>query len=112
MLRSIVVREDKSRGCLEVKCPFAHRDRTIAEAATETGFYLKPGPGGLRLARNHQYCYQVTGQMGITGLTWCHFVVYRRRGIHVKHIEYDKRIWDVMAEELSKYYVKVLAKNI
>ena len=107
----IVVREDGCRGCLEVKCPFAHKDRTIAEAATEPGFYLKPGPGGLQLARNHQYFYQVMGQMGITGLTWCHFVVYTRRGIHVEYIEYDKRIWDVVVEELSKYYLDVLGRE-
>ena len=60
---------------LEVKCPFAARNKYI-NPVTVDYLYLDEHSGLMRLNNRHQYYYQVQGQLYITGRKTCFFVVY------------------------------------
>ena len=64
-------------GVAEVKCPYACRNVSPAEACTEKSFSCSLDESGkqLLLKRNHNYYCQIQGQMGITGRAWCDFIV-------------------------------------
>ena len=53
---------------LEIKCP-------SKESITEVP-YKKEKDGEKFLNRNHDYFYQVMGQLGLTGASWCDFMVW------------------------------------
>ncbi|KAJ8312189.1 hypothetical protein KUTeg_009562, partial [Tegillarca granosa] len=54
-------------GILEIKCPYSARDKTFKEACEDenlgTNFFLKKTDQGLSLDVNHEYWYQVQGQL-------------------------------------------------
>ena len=57
----------KMKGVLEIKCTTGH----------------------LKLKHNHKY-YQVQGQLALTGLEWCDFVIWNLGGISVERIYFDE----------------------
>ncbi len=59
---------NKSYGLLEVKCPDQY-------SYTGCQYLQKHSNDSYSLKRNHEYYYQVIGQMGITGMPWCDFFV-------------------------------------
>ena len=68
--------------CIEVKCPYSHKDRTPLEASSSPGFCCAAqlhsnGSKTLHLRCNHLYFAQVQGQMAVGGRPWCDFVVWR-----------------------------------
>ena len=53
-------------GVLEVKCPFKHRDKHTHDAVVDSKFCLrKSDDGTVHLCCNHEYYYQVQGQLAI-----------------------------------------------
>ena len=51
--------------------------KKIIDIITENKqFSLKQTDNGIKLKENHNYYYQVQGQMGITGLKWSDFCVW------------------------------------
>ena len=88
---------------LEVKCPFTAREQLISHASVP---YLKLNEDGdLELDRNHQYYYQVQGQMFCTGKQHCDFVVYTFKDMKVLNINFDQCFVDKMVEQLKSFYV-------
>ena len=86
-------------GFLEVKCPYAQRNVTPAEACLTPGFCctLQVNPDGttqLFLRTNHIYYAQVQGQMAVGNRPWCDFVIYTTKGINVQRIQFDKVYWE------------------
>ena len=54
---------------VEVKCPFSARDMTVKEACTEAkSLYCNIINNKCQLKVNHEYYFQVMGQMAITGV--------------------------------------------
>lgn len=63
---------------LEIKCPYSARNTTIKEAVeSRLIVYLKSSGDGFELNKNHNYFYQVQGQLNIWEKTTCYFVVWR-----------------------------------
>ena len=56
-----------------------------------------------RLKQNHAYYAQVQGQMGCTGVQWCDFVVYTKKGMSIKRI-FDRAYLVELQEKLCQYY--------
>ena len=84
-------------GLLEIKCPYTAYEQslTVEEAAgTLHGFCLSYEEGHLHLDRNHAYWWQVQGQLAITGLRWCDFVVWIKDSVFVKRIIPDTYFWE------------------
>jgi len=87
---------DDLYGLLEIKC--STRD-SIAMCP-----FLKHDSGTFKLKLSHDYYYQVMGQMGITGATWCDFLVMCQRDFHWERIYYDHEFFTEMKNKLDKFY--------
>ena len=77
---------------LEIKCPFAKRYLTVAEACRDKSFYLQSSNGKIHLKKTHHY--QCQGIMGITEISEIDFVVYTTRDIFIETICFDSNIWN------------------
>ena len=67
----------------------------------------------LKLRHNHQYFSQVQGQMAVTGITWCDFVIYTEKGLSVERIPFDRDFWQFdLLPKLTDFYDNCLAREI
>ena len=97
-------------GVLEVKCPASEKWKTLSpeECAKDVDFYcdLDTETRLCRLKRSHKYYFQVQGQMALTGMKWCDFVVWTLGGISVERIMFSEECWD-MFQKLKNFYQNV-----
>ena len=54
-----------------------------------------------KLKRDHAYFVQVQGQMGVTGASWCDFIIYTKKGISVERIAFDPAYWAELRQKLA-----------
>ena len=92
-------------GLAEYKCPYSLKgqsvDQLLATKAT-SHFCLSRGMDGhLRLKRSHVYYYQVQGQLAITKLPWCDFVVCE---LHIERVRVDPSFWSEVVVKLVSFY--------
>jgi len=100
---------------VEVKCPLKCVDTRLDWLAKhDQTFCLQPDlvTGGLRLKRNHDYFYQVQGQMHITKRPKCYFMVWSPIGYHLEIINYDDEFWNEVEETLENFYMNCLLPEI
>ena len=72
---------------LEIKCPYKHRNSKIADAYKDSKFCLQLDSSNQpKLRKNHDYYYQILGQLGITGGEYCDFIVWTLLDIHIERI--------------------------
>lgn len=88
---------------LEVKCPFTARGKVISPE-TVPYLYLCDETGHLKLYKEHNYFYQVQGQMMCTGRTTAYFCVYTLTDLKIIKIERDPIFIAKMFTELKKFY--------
>lgn len=63
-------------GVSGIKCPYTHKDSTIAEATGRNNFSLKKDEfGKVHLDKSRAYYHQAQSQMFICGVEYCDFVV-------------------------------------
>jgi hypothetical protein len=87
-----------SWGLLEIKC-------STADSLAECKFLCNDkNTGKLQLKRSHDYYYQVMGQMGITGYSWCDLFVSTQTEHHLERIEYDEAFFSNMMQKLCSFY--------
>ena len=86
---------------LEVKCPYASRDRTITSTTVP---YLKLVDGSLQLDTAHSYHYQIQGQLFCAGMTDCDLVIYTGSDMKILHITRDEHFIDGMLNQLLSFY--------
>ena len=105
---------DGSLGLIEVKCPFKHRASMISDACKDPQFCLQfdSSKGFVSLKRTHNYYYQVTGQLAITGACICYFVVWTCNDIFIEEIKLDADHWTCMQHKLTKFYFEHFGKRI
>jgi hypothetical protein len=96
----------KSAGLIEIKCPYSQRNSTVEEASQEGAFFCTIVDGKVTLKKQHQYYFQVQGQMGVTGLRWCDFVVWTLKGMHVERICFNESLWASMLVRLERFFLK------
>ena len=81
---------------VEVKCPLIRaRDKTIEQACTDDKSFccnIVNNTPSLRI--DHEYYYQILGQMAITGIKIYDFVIWTPKGIHVQTIHFDSDFWN------------------
>ncbi|PIK43254.1 hypothetical protein BSL78_19892 [Apostichopus japonicus] len=100
-------------GLLEIKCPLVQKELSLEEAVSSKGFYLKKGHTNMySLMKNHPHGYydQVQGQLAISGLSGCDFVVYLSDSheMAVIRILFDEEYWNSLLSKLNNFYVKSL----
>ena len=80
-------------GTLEIKCPYTQRNKTIVDACKKSNFPCEAEEDSVHLKTNHDYYYQVQGQLAILNLTWCDFVVWTVRDMHIERIYFNEKFW-------------------
>ena len=105
----------KTFGGLECKCPISKAGMTVEEACIDRTFYLKKdNEGNITLKKNHNYHYQIQGQMYITGLKWTDFVVWFGDGNEfVQRINFDSEEWSKSClPALDYFYEKAFVPEL
>lgn len=91
-------------GLVEIKCPSSKFLVTPLEACADPRFCLHNINGSPTLKTTHVYYDQVQGQMGLTGVTWCDFIVYTSRGLSIERIRFDPVHWGRLREKLHSVF--------
>ncbi len=89
---------------VEIKCPYTLRNLKPKEACKDPNFFCSLVDGKPTLKKDHNYYYQIQGQLGICGLPWCDFVVFFQRGLIIERILFDRAFWSQMASQLTVFY--------
>ncbi|KAK4327338.1 hypothetical protein Pmani_002170 [Petrolisthes manimaculis] len=72
-----LVNEEK---VIEIKCPYVARNSQINSSTIN---YLQDTPNGLQLDNNHNYYYQIQGEMMCTGREICDLVIFTFEDLQV-----------------------------
>ena len=109
------------QGVVEVKCPFCVSEMSFQEAAAGvSSFCLERLPGDkLQLRLDHAYYYQCQLQMFVTRRSFCDFVLWSPKELHIERIALDvamiqqsvpvaEKFWKlcVLPELLGKCYTR------
>lgn len=63
--------------------------------------------GKLELKKPHAYYWQIQGQMLITGMDWCDFVVSAEEDILIQRVYRDSDVLDTIKEKVDRFYFSV-----
>lgn len=95
---------------VEVKCPATAENLTPHAAITEkkiTSCTIEDGK--LKLKENHEYMFQIQGQLHITQRDFCYFVIWTPHGLLTELIERNDDFWESkMVNHLTKFYMESL----
>ncbi|XP_029958785.1 uncharacterized protein LOC115396857 isoform X2 [Salarias fasciatus] len=83
-------------GLVEVKCPNV--------ASYVDCPYIKISEGTETLRKSHPYYWQIQGQMLISGLDWCDFVVYAQEDMFIKRIPRDEEVTETIKEKVDSFF--------
>lgn len=98
---------DGTTGIAEIKCPYSARDLTIAQASQQLkSFCLEASGNDYKLKFNHDYWYQVQGQLLVTGAPFCMFIVYTKTDLWHSKILPDIDAMEMLLNKLSKFYIQ------
>jgi len=86
---------------LEVKCPFAAKDKFISPATVP---YLKKVGDDLQLDTKHVYYYQIQGQLLCSDRDLCYFCVYTHKDMRVVKIQKDRSFIAEMLPHLQQFW--------
>ncbi|XP_045189076.2 uncharacterized protein LOC123546672 [Mercenaria mercenaria] len=97
-----------STGLVEVKCPYSARNYSVLQAIQSNvkDFCLIQTGENIELNRNHAYYFQVQGQLLVTGMPFCEFIVYCNEDIFVQRIEPDRDIMLTILKKMTDFYIK------
>ena len=102
---------------LEIKCIHDTNvyPKSIVEIAKQrkSSFYCQvDSEGVLSLRQNHQYYYQVMGEMATTGLLVADFVIYHPRTAEIKvlQVPFDSEVWAKIKVKLDYFTQKFLSQ--
>ena len=88
--------ENPPFGLIELKCP-------LVDSVNQCQC-LKKNNGILQLKSSHQYYYQIMGQMALSGLRWCDFIVWTPNDMHIERIKFDCDVFSGMKMKLDLFY--------
>ena len=89
---------------VEVKCPYKARDKTLDSMYSDKSFCLCLDNGIPTLKKNHEYFYQIQGQMAMTGIHICDFVVWTPFDYIVITILFDRDLWTKQCYPILKHF--------
>ncbi|XP_030293036.1 uncharacterized protein LOC115593591 [Sparus aurata] len=88
--------ENPPFGLLEIKCPNA---KSYVDCT-----YLRLQSDTMKLKKQHSYYWQVQGQLLITGMEWCDFVVFAEEDMVVQRIYKDAEVAAVLREKGDYFF--------
>ena len=110
-----VVKDESGQSvCLvEVKCPYKARNKSIEEMYNDQSFCCSLTDEGPTLKNDHDYYYQVQGQMAITGIHTCDFVVWTPLNFITITLTFDEDFWNNRCYPLLKnFYFNIMLPEI
>ncbi|XP_026184222.1 uncharacterized protein LOC113143015 [Mastacembelus armatus] len=101
--------------CLEVKCPYKHRQRRVEDACREDPAFCleiqedknKREPGGAlvyHLKTSHSYFTQIQCQLAVTGLQQADLVVFTLKETAIVPVTFDPDLWEETVSKLEVFY--------
>lgn len=97
--------------CLEIKCPYKHREHTVARACEEDRHFCLElrseageGESPYRLKTNHCYYTQVQCQMAVVGLHQADFVVFTLHEIAIVPVTFNPEFWKTTVAKMEIFY--------
>ncbi|KAG8233224.1 hypothetical protein J437_LFUL012429 [Ladona fulva] len=101
-------------GVVEIKCPYSLEKMSPAEGIASGRIeYCIMKDGHLILKKNHDYMYQIQGQLHITRRKFCIFALWSPKGMLTQTIEKDGSFWsNSMESKLEKFYMECLLPEI
>ncbi|XP_078103380.1 uncharacterized protein LOC144515999 [Sander vitreus] len=102
--------------CLEVKCPYKHRQRTVEDACRQDPAFcleitdhtppsrLKTSPPVYRLKTSHSYYTQIQVQLAVTGLRGAELAVFTLKELAIVPVTFDPAMWDATLSKLEMFY--------
>ncbi|XP_046874101.1 uncharacterized protein LOC124466343 [Hypomesus transpacificus] len=89
--------EDSPYGLLEIKCP----DKSTC---ADCPYLIRQADGDLALKVDHEYQFQILGQMGVSGAKWCDFFVMSHNDFHLERLHFDVKKWEEVKSKLDYFY--------
>ncbi|XP_063040896.1 uncharacterized protein LOC134435783 isoform X1 [Engraulis encrasicolus] len=83
-------------GLVEIKCPNV---KSYVDCK-----YLKANGDIMSLKRQHAYFWQVQGQLLLTGMDWCDFVVFAEEDMVIQRVYRDKEVAEVIREKGDYFF--------
>ena len=90
---------------VEIKCPFASKDRSITQ---KTVPYLRQNGSVFTLDPTHDYYYQIQGQLLCTDRAKCFFCVFTLVDFVVVEIGRDESFIAAMSSQLTAFFGKYM----
>ena len=66
----------------------------------------------IELKKNHNYMYQVQGQLGVYDNEWADLFVWTKKSSSTQRITFDKDLWLEMVPKLKQFYAKNLVAEM
>ena len=88
--------------CIEVKCPYSSKDKEINPVTVPYLYY--DSNNELKLNKNHDYYFQIQGQLLCTNLDKCDLVVYTFKDMKTISVHKDNDFIDSMIKKLQCFY--------
>ena len=98
---ALLVELDGSVSVVEVKCPYSARDQAIS---CKTVPYLEERDGNVQLKCNHDYFFQIQGQMLCVGAEMAYFIVYSFKDMLTLKIARDNEFIKIMVGRLQAFF--------
>lgn len=99
---------EKGFGLLEIKCPFTHCFSTVEAACSDPSFFATITNGKVTLKQDHKHYYQIQGQMALSRVHWCDFVIYTHQNFTVERIKFNEDFWDNIQLKLTEFFFKFI----
>jgi len=91
-------------GIVEIKCPFNGKNSKISPGINFP-FLEFTDDGIIKLKRNHNYYYQIIGQLALSKKAKCYFIVFTFIDFFVEEIHFDEDFFKVsMLTTLKSFY--------
>ena len=101
---------------VEINCPSSAQDLTPDEAIKKRKFTFwavnKNGEVG-EINKNHNFYYQIQGQLRVTNREFCFFTLWTPKGIKIAEVVRDNTFWEEkMFPKLKRFYMDCLLPEI
>ena len=84
----------------------------IEDACSDSGFHLQLIGRQIQLWNNHDYYFQVMGQLAITESAFYDLVTWTCNDVHIIRINLDNQLWGDMLRKLKDFYITSLGPEI
>ena len=115
----VITCECCTKGVLEIKCPYCHREESIKSAAANSNnFCLVEQENSLYLDHSHAYFYQVQTQLFVCDVEYCDFCMCTfasdqdESTLHIERIYKDETFWDECLAKAKQFFMTCLLPEL